>query len=96
MKILSLSSESLSICHKAYHAGKIVLKQKRVQSFRDAAFMGNMRRTFFCRLKAQHPEIEVLNTCGCITKNNRIQHGIKKTHHASRRLCVILSSVCRV
>ena len=40
-------------CHKAYHAGKIVLKQKRGQSFRDAAFMGIMRWTFFNRLKAQ-------------------------------------------
>ncbi len=69
-------------CHKAYHAGKIVLKQKRGQSFHDAAFMGIMRRTFFNRLTAQHPEIEVQNTCGYITKNNLIQHGVEKTHHA--------------
>ena len=34
-------------CHKAYHAGKIVLKQKRGQTFRDASFMGIMRWTFF-------------------------------------------------
>ena len=33
-------------CHKAYHAGKIELKQKRGQSFKDAAFMGIMRWTF--------------------------------------------------
>ncbi len=69
-------------CHKAYHAGKIVLKQKRGQSFRDAAFMGIMRWTFFNRLKAQCPEIEVQNTYGYFTKNNRIRHGIEKTHHA--------------
>ena len=56
-------------CHKAYHDGKITLKQKRGQVFRDAAFMGIMRWTFFNRLKAQCPEIEVRNTYGYLTKN---------------------------
>ena len=68
-------------CHKAYHAGKIVLKQKRGQTFRDAIFMGIMRWTFFNRLKAQYPEIEVRNTYGYLTKNARIRHGLEKTHH---------------
>ncbi len=68
-------------CHKAYHAGKIVLKQKRGQSFRDAAFMGIMRWTFFNRLKAQCPELEVRNTYGYLTKNTRIRHGLEKSHH---------------
>ena len=67
-------------CHKAYHAGKIVLKQKRGQTFRDASFMGIMRWTFFNRLKAQCPEIEVRNTYGYLTKNARIRHGLEKTH----------------
>ena len=66
-------------CHKAYHAGKIVLKQKRGQSFRDAAFMGIMRWTFFNRLKPQCPEIEVCNTYGYLTKNTRIRCGFAKT-----------------
>ena len=67
-------------CHKAYHAGKIVLKQQRGQRFRDAAFMGIMRWTFFNRLKAQCSEIEVRNTYGYLTKNARIRHGLEKTH----------------
>ena len=66
-------------CHKAYHAGKIVLKVKRGQSFRDAAFMGIMRWTFFNRLKAQCPELEVRNTYGYLTKNTRIRCGLAKT-----------------
>ena len=66
-------------CHKACHAGKIVLKQKRGQSFRDAAFMGIMRWTFFNRLKAQCPELEVRNTYGYLTKNTRIRNGFAKT-----------------
>ena len=68
-------------CHKAYHDGKITLKQKRGQVFRDAAFMGIMRWTFFNRLKAQCPEIEVRNTYGYLTKNTRIRHGLEKSHH---------------
>ena len=66
-------------CHKAYHAEKIVLKQKRGQSFRDAAFMGIMRWTFFNRLKAQCPELEIRNTYGYLTKNTRIRCGFAKT-----------------
>ena len=66
-------------CHKAYHAGKIVLKQKRGQAFRDAAFMGIMRWTFFNRLKAQCSEIEVQSTYGYLTKNTRIRNGFAKT-----------------
>ena len=66
-------------CHKAYHAGKIVLKAKRGQAFRDAAFMGIMRWAFFNRLKAQCPELEVRNTYGYLTKNTRIRCGLAKT-----------------
>ena len=66
-------------CHKAYHAGKIALKAKRGQSFRDAAFMGIMRWTFFNRLKAQCPELEIRNTYGYLTKNTRIRCGFAKT-----------------
>ena len=69
-------------CHKAYHAGKITLKQKRAQVFRDAAFMGIMRWTFFSRLKAQCPELEVRNTYGYLTKSTRIRCGLAKTKTA--------------
>ena len=68
-------------CHKAYHAGKIVLKAKRGQAFRDAAFMGIMRWTLFNRLKAQCPELDVRNTYGYLTKDTRIRHGLAKSHH---------------
>ena len=34
-------------CHKDYHAGKLKLNLKRGQSFKDAAFMGIMRWTFY-------------------------------------------------
>ena len=69
-------------CHQAYHAGKIVLKQKRGQAFRDATFMGIMRWTFFNRLKAQCSEIEVQSTYGYLTKNTRIRCGLVQTKTA--------------
>ena len=43
--------------------------------------MGIMRWTFFNRLKAQCPELEVRNTYGYLTKNTRIRHGLEKSHH---------------
>ena len=67
-------------CHSAYHAGEIKLKQKRGQSFKEAAFMGIMRWTLFDRLKEIYPNIK--NTYGYITKNNSIRYRIAK-----RTLC---------
>lgn len=69
-------------CHKALHRGEIKLKAKRGQSFRAEAFMGIMRRTVLQRLKASHPELEVRNTYGYLTKHARIRHGIAKSHCA--------------
>ena len=66
-------------CHSAYHAGEIKLKQKRGQSFKEAAFMGIMRWTLFDRLKEIYPNIK--NTYGYITKNNRIRLGLPKEHY---------------
>ena len=71
-----------SICHKAYHAGKIKLRQKRGQSFKAEAFMGIMRWAFFSRLREIYPAIEILNTFGYLTKNVRILAGLTKSHHA--------------
>ena len=69
------------VCHKAYHAGKIKLKQKRGQSFKAEAFMGKMRWAFFNKLKMFYPLLEVKNTYGYITKNTRIRANLPKEHY---------------
>lgn len=68
-------------CHKAYHDGKITLKQKRGKSFKDAAFMGIMRWAFFNKLRELYQDIEVKNTYGYLTKNTRIKAGLPKEHY---------------
>lgn len=71
-----------SHCHHEYHAGHIKLPKSihRGMSFRDAAFMGIMRWTFYNRLKEQYPDVRL--TYGYITKNTRIANNIAKTHTA--------------
>lgn len=66
-------------CHKAYHAGKIKLTQKRGQSFKEATFMGIMRWALLDRLKEIYPSVK--NTYGYITKSNRIRLGLPKEHY---------------
>lgn len=66
-------------CHKKYHNGEIDLKIKRGQSFRDAAFMGIMRWTFYNRLKQIYPNVGM--TFGYITKNTRIRNSLPKEHY---------------
>ena len=68
-------------CHAAYHDGKIKIRIKRGESFKDAAFMGIMRWALFDRLKEIYADIEVQNTFGYITKNTRIALGLEKAHH---------------
>ena len=68
-------------CHKAYHAGKIRLKQIRGQSFKVEAFMGIMRWAFFNKLKEIYPSLEVKNTYGYLTKNTRINAELPKEHY---------------
>ena len=68
-------------CHQKYHAGEIKLKQKRGQSFKEAAFMGIMRWSFFNKLKEMYPTIEIKNTYGYLTKNTRIKNNLPKSHH---------------
>ena len=70
-------------CHKAYHLGKFELKVKRTASFRDATFMGNMRWTFFERLKQMYSNVSM--TFGYITKNTRIANGLQKDHYVDAR-----------
>ena len=72
-------------CHKDYHAGKLKLNLKRGQSFRDAAFMGIMRWTFYNRLKELYPNVKM--TYGYITKNTRIQNNLPKEHRIDA-LCI--------
>lgn len=75
-------------CHKGYHNGTIKLptKIKRGMKFKDAAFMGIMRWTFYNTLKENYePDITVSMTYGYLTKNTRIQHNLPKGHHIDAR-----------
>lgn len=69
-------------CHQGFHKGTVKLPKSihRGMKFRDAAFMGIMRRTFYSRLKEQYPYVSL--TYGYITKNTRIVNNIVKTHTA--------------
>ena len=72
-------------CHKAYHRGKIDLKQKRGISFRDATFMGIMRWAFYKKLKVLYCDVSM--TFGYITKNTRITNDLPKEHRIDA-LCI--------
>lgn len=74
-------------CHKGYHNGTVKLPTliKRGVSFKDAAFMGIMRWTFYNRLKELYPNVSM--TYGYITKNTRIQNGLPKEHYVDA-LCI--------
>lgn len=70
-------------CHKDYHNGKLQFNLKRGQSFKDAAFMGVMRWTFYNRLKEIYPNVNM--TYGYITKNTRINNKLEKSHRIDAR-----------
>lgn len=70
-------------CHKAYHKGEVKLNLKRGKNYRDAAFMGIMRKTLFNRLCALYPN--VYETYGYITKNVRIENDLPKEHYIDAR-----------
>ena len=72
-------------CHKDYHAGRLKLNLKRGQSFKDAAFMGIMRWTFYNRLKEIYSNVKI--TYGYIIKNTRIQNNLPKEHRIDA-LCI--------
>lgn len=72
-----------STCHDNHHKGKIELKIKRGQSFKDATFMGIMRWSFYNRLKDLYPNVSM--TYGYITKNTRIKNGLEKSHRVDAR-----------
>lgn len=70
-------------CHNDYHKGRIDLKIKRGQSFKDATFMGIMRWAFYNQLRAKYPNVSM--TYGYITKNTRIENGLEKSHRVDAR-----------
>lgn len=70
-------------CHNDYHQGKIQLNIKRGKSFRDAAFMGIMRKTLLLRLKKIYPNVQ--ETFGYITKSTRIENNLPKEHYIDAR-----------
>ena len=75
-------------CHKGYHNGTIKLpkKIKRGMKFKDAAFMGIMRWSFYNTLKEKYePDIPVSMTYGYLTKNARIRHNLPKEHYIDAR-----------
>lgn len=70
-------------CHNAYHKDEIKLNIKRGKSYRDAAFMGIMRKTLLLRLRQIYPNVQ--ETFGYITKKNRVQNRLPKAHHIDAR-----------
>lgn len=75
-------------CHKKYHNGKISLDGiKKGRSYRDAAFMGIMRKTLLERTKARYPDIHIQETYGYITKYIREINKMPKSH-INDALCI--------
>lgn len=72
-------------CHKGYHNGMIKLPKSihRGMSFRDATFMGIMRKTLLSELRKLYPNVK--ETYGYITKNTRITHNLPKDHYIDAR-----------
>jgi hypothetical protein len=70
-------------CHNDYHKGKIELKIKRGQSFKDGTFMGIMRWSFYEQLKSKYKNVSM--TYGYITKNTRIENKLEKSHRVDAR-----------
>lgn len=72
-------------CHTGYHKGSVMLPKniQRGESFKDAAFMGIMRWTFYGELKKSYPNVHM--TFGYITKNSRIKNGLPKDHFIDAR-----------
>ena len=71
---LSLCKE----CHNLYHEGKLKLDIKKKYGFRDATHVNIMRLELIKRLKEKYSNIK--ETYGYITKFNRIERGLEKSH----------------
>ena len=72
-------------CHKGYHKGTVKLPSniKRGMKFKDAAFMGIMRWSFYEELKNRYKDVHM--TYGYITKNTRIKNNLPKEHYVDAR-----------
>ena len=72
-------------CHSGYHKKTVALPETihRGMSFKDAAFMGIMRWSFYEELKKKYPDVSM--TYGYITKNTRISHHLPKYHYIDAR-----------
>lgn len=69
-------------CHKAIHAGTMQLpddKAKRGKTYKDAAFMGIMRKAMISQLR-ELVDIPVTETYGYITKYYRELYHVEKSH----------------
>lgn len=69
-------------CHKAIHTGTTQLpndKAKRGKSYKDAAFMGIMRKAMVSQLR-KLVDIPVTETYGYITKYHRELYHVEKSH----------------
>ena len=71
-----------STCHKKIHKGKIVLKDVKVKSYREAAGVQSMKNELMRRLYEKYPDKNISICYGYETEYNRKQHGIEKTHHS--------------
>ena len=76
-------------CHKRYHRGEIKLPTsiKRGSSYKDAAFMGIIRKEVYRMSRVVNNTLTcpVGITYGYITKNTRIRHGLPKEHTIDAR-----------
>ena len=72
-------------CHTKYHNGEIKLKNfgldsKTAKSLRDAAAMNVISKAIIEEIRKRHPEIEIKETFGYITKANRKKYKLEKSH----------------
>lgn len=67
-------------CHDDYHAGKIELNVKRSKGFKAETFMSMVRAIIVHRIDAAYPDIKTGITFGYITKHDRLELGLPKSH----------------
>ena len=71
-------------CHDAYHRGEIKFDKPK-KGFKDATFMGAMRKTLVKRLRELYGLDMAKVTYGYITKNTRIENDLDKAHYIDAR-----------
>ena len=82
-------------CHARYHAGKIKLTNVKPKGgFKGATFMTTTRRILVKRLKAEYGDDKISVTYGYITKCDREDAGLEKTHYIDAR-CISGNSTAK-